>query len=146
VWLNCGIGITLNLLVFAGPIEIGAIFSVGAIGQYVAFLLPLALRVTLRSNFHKGPWNVGIFSLPCAITALTWGLVMIPVLCFPSTRGDNLTAATMNWTCVVYGGVMSGTLVWYAVSARHWFTGPKSTSDETKGGMFPRIEMQDISY
>ena len=31
----------------------------------------------------------------------------------------------MNWTCLVYGGPMLGILIWWAVSARHWFKGPK---------------------
>ena len=31
----------------------------------------------------------------------------------------------MNWTCLVYGGPMAAILIWYAVSARHWFKGPK---------------------
>lgn len=37
----------------------------------------------------------------------------------------------MNWTCVVYGGVMMIVLVWYAVDARKWFRGPK-VFDQTK--------------
>jgi hypothetical protein len=117
-------------LVLAGPVEIGAIFSVGAIAQYVAFFVPLALRVMCRPNFQNGPWNLGAFSLPCNIIAIAWILLMIPVLCFPSTNGSDLTGATMNWTCVVYGGVMSAALLWYSISARYWFTGPKVTVEE----------------
>jgi hypothetical protein len=73
---------------------------------------------------------MGVFSLPCNIIAIGWTLLMIPVLCFPSTNGANLTAATMNWTCVVYGGVMAAALLWYGISARHWFAGPKTTVEE----------------
>ena len=31
----------------------------------------------------------------------------------------------MNWTCLVYGGPMLGAMIWWVVSARHWFKGPK---------------------
>jgi hypothetical protein len=31
----------------------------------------------------------------------------------------------MNWTCLVYGAPMLGALIWYFVSARKWFKGPK---------------------
>jgi hypothetical protein len=31
----------------------------------------------------------------------------------------------MNYTCLIYGGVMSLALLWYAVDARKWFKGPK---------------------
>jgi amino acid transporter len=126
VWLNCSIGIVLNLLVFAGPIAIGTIFSAGSIAQYTAFLIPLSLRAIFRrSDFRPGPWNMGVFSLPCTVLAIAWVLLVIPVLSFPANNGANLNAASMNWTCVLYGGVMSSALVWYGISARHWFKGPK---------------------
>ena len=32
---------------------------------------------------------------------------------------------TMNWTALVYGAPMLYALVWWFISARHWFTGPK---------------------
>ncbi len=31
----------------------------------------------------------------------------------------------MNYTCLLYGGVMSLALLWYAIDARKWFKGPK---------------------
>lgn len=31
----------------------------------------------------------------------------------------------MNWTCLVYGAPMLFVLIWWAVSARKWFKGPK---------------------
>lgn len=31
----------------------------------------------------------------------------------------------MNWTCLVYGAPMTGALIWWVVSARKWFKGPK---------------------
>jgi len=31
----------------------------------------------------------------------------------------------MNYTVLVYFGVMAVTVLWYAVSARKWFKGPK---------------------
>lgn len=31
----------------------------------------------------------------------------------------------MNWTCLVYGAPMLGILIWWFISARKWFKGPK---------------------
>ena len=31
----------------------------------------------------------------------------------------------MNWTCLVYGTPMLGVLIWWVVSAKKWFKGPK---------------------
>ena len=50
---------------------------------------------------------------------------MVPVLCFPATKGSDLNAQNMNYTCLIYGGVMGLAILWYAIDARHWFKGPK---------------------
>ena|SRR6266496_1583467 len=126
VWFDALIGILLNLLVFAGPVAIGAIFSIGAIAQYIAFIIPVAIRVIfVRDNFRPGPWNLGKLSRPCGFIALAWVLLIVPVLCLPAVRGANLSPPLMNWTCLVYGGPMLIANVWYAVDARKWFKGPK---------------------
>jgi amino acid transporter len=44
VWFNTTIGILLTLLIFGGPVTIGAIFSVGAIAAFVAFTIPIFIR------------------------------------------------------------------------------------------------------
>jgi amino acid transporter len=124
VWFDCLIGCLLNLLVFGGPVAIGAIFSIGAIAQYIAFILPVAIRVIfVRDNFRPGPWNLGKFSRPCGFIALGWVILIVPVLCFPAIAVP--APSLMNWTCLVYGGPMLMALIWYAVDARKWFKGPK---------------------
>ena len=50
---------------------------------------------------------------------------MVPILCLPTVTGDDLDASGMNWTVLVYGGPMLGALIWWVVSARKWFKGPK---------------------
>ena len=126
VWFDVLIGILLNFLIFAGPIAIGAIFSIGAIAQYIAFILPIAIRVIfVRENFRAGPWNLGRLSCPIGIIALGWVALIVPILCFPKVKGSDLTPQLMNWTCLVYGGPMVLALIWYAIDARKWFRGPK---------------------
>lgn len=53
--------------------------------------------------------------------ACSWVVFIIPILCFPAVKGSDLTVLTMNYTCLIYGGVMFLAMVWYAVSARHWY-------------------------
>jgi amino acid transporter len=104
VWFNTSVGILLLLLIFGGSVAIGAIFSVGAIAAYVAFTIPIFIRVFfVGDRFRRGPWHLGKFSKPVGICACSFILVMMPILCFPAYRGDNLTASLMNWTVVVYG-------------------------------------------
>ncbi|KAK5267542.1 GABA/polyamine transporter, partial [Exophiala xenobiotica] len=65
VWFNCVIGILLTLLLFGGEVAIGAIFSVGAIGAFVAFTIPITIRTFFVGNrFRRGPWHLGKYSYP----------------------------------------------------------------------------------
>lgn len=111
---------------FASPIAIGAVFSMGAIAQYVAFVFPVALKLfSSRGKFRPGPWNLGIYSTPVGILACSFVFLMIPVLCFPAARGKDLNRDTMNYTCLIYGGSMGLAGTWYAVDTRRWFKGPR---------------------
>lgn len=125
VWFNTSVGICLLLLIFGGTVAIGAIFSVGAIAAYIAFTIPIFIKTFfVGDRFRRGPWHLGRFSKPIGMMACSFILVMMPILCFPSVRGGDLTLQLMNWTVVVYGGPMSFVLIWWFVSAHKWFKGP----------------------
>ena len=169
VWFNTVIGVLLTLLIFGGPVAIGAIFSIGAIAAFVAFTIPIAIRVFCMGNrFRPGPWHLGRWSMPIGIAACSFVVVMVPVLCLPSLRGADLeyvytfvnvillffirshvcqenyyepkanysfpSPTSMNWTALVYGAPMLYALVWWVVSARHWFKGPKVNIDHKMFG------------
>ncbi|KAK3113306.1 GABA/polyamine transporter [Teratosphaeriaceae sp. CCFEE 6253] len=126
VWFNNAVGCLLLLLIFGGGLAIGAIFSIGALAAFVAFTTPIFIRVFFVGNrFRPGPWNLGKFSIPIGCIASAFVALMVPILCFPSGRGSDLNAASMNWTCVVYGGPMAIITIWWFVDARKWFKGPK---------------------
>lgn len=126
VVLNTIVGILLNLLIFAGPLAIGSIFSIGAIGAYVAFTVPVTLRTFVVGNrFKPGPWNLGRYSKASGIVATAFTVLMAPILCFPTVKGKDLNAQSMNWTVVVYGGPMALAMIWWFAGARKWFKGPK---------------------
>ncbi|QSZ37151.1 hypothetical protein DSL72_009245 [Monilinia vaccinii-corymbosi] len=125
VWFNTAIGCLLLLLVFGGSIAIGAIFSLGAIAAYVAFIIPIFIRVFfVDGRFRRGPWHLGKFSKPVGIASSAFILVMIPILCLPAYKGSDLTAGLMNWTVAVYFAPMSMIIIWWFVSAHKWFNGP----------------------
>jgi amino acid transporter len=55
VWFCQTIGSLLGLLMFASPVAIGAVFSLGAIAQYIAFITPIALKLFVVGNkFRPG--------------------------------------------------------------------------------------------
>lgn len=103
VCFNAIIGIILLLLIFAGDVAISAIFSIGAVSGYIAFTIPIFIKTFFVGNrFRRGPWHLGAASAPCGVIASVFTLVIIPIMCFPSVKGSNLTLEYMNWTCLVY--------------------------------------------
>ncbi|EME43597.1 hypothetical protein DOTSEDRAFT_89404 [Dothistroma septosporum NZE10] len=135
VWLNCSLGCLLLLLIFGGEYSIGAIFSIGACAAFVAFTVPIFIRVFfVGTRFRTGPWNLGRFSIPIGAIASGFVALMVPILCLPSTTGKDLTPDLMNWTSVVYGGPMVLITIWWIVSARKWFKGPKVNLDHLMHG------------
>lgn len=125
VWFNTLVGILLLLLIFGGA-AIDAIFSIGALASYIAFTTPIFIKtVFVGSNFRRGPWHLGWFSLPSGVISCCFVLVMMPILCFPTVNGDDLTPDMMNWTCLVYGAPMLFVIVWFYIDAYKWFKGPK---------------------
>lgn len=150
VWFNTSVGILLLLLIFGGTVAIGAIFSVGAIAAYVAFTIPIFIRVFfVGDRFRRGPWHLGKFSKPIGSMACAFILVMMPILCFPSVKGNDLTAQLMNWTVVVYGGPMTVVILWWFISARKWFKGPVINVEHQmlgrEGGVLDGVEDKNIS-
>ncbi|KAJ5805037.1 hypothetical protein N7474_010924 [Penicillium riverlandense] len=126
VIINAVLGILMCLLILAGDVAIGALFSIGAIAQFVAFAIPIFIRVFFVGNrFRKGPWHLGRFGPYIGAIGCSFVLLMVPILCLPSVRGSDLTADMMNWTCLVWGGPMLAVTIWYIVDAHRWFKGPK---------------------
>jgi len=91
VWFNVVIGICLTLLIFGGPYAIGAIFSIAAVAAFVAFTIPIFIRVFFVGNrFRAGPWNLGKFSMPIGAAACAFVALMVPILMLPSSTGSKL--------------------------------------------------------
>ena len=122
VWFNTVIGILLTLLIFAGEVAIGAIFSIAAIAAFVAFTIPITIRTFfVGTRFRQGPWHLGKWSYPIGVAATCFTSLMIPVLCLPAVTGSDLNSSLMNWTCLVWGAPMTMILIWWVVSAHKWY-------------------------
>ncbi|KAL9632199.1 MAG: hypothetical protein Q9164_005468 [Protoblastenia rupestris] len=126
VWFNTVIGILMTLLIFGGAIAVGALFSIAAVAAFVAFTIPIFIRVFFVANrFRPGPWHLGKFSMPIGTAACAFVALMVPILMLPSSTGVDLDPTVMNWTCLVWGAPMFMVILWWIFGARKWFKGPK---------------------
>ncbi|THG93276.1 hypothetical protein EW026_g7921 [Hermanssonia centrifuga] len=131
VWFCCVFAILLGLLAFAGTSAINAVFSLSVVALYIAYSIPISARFLGQNDFKPGPFNLGVFSGPIALTAVLWMAFMGFVFLFPSTPHPN--TAGMNYTVVVLFGTLFLSLVWYyfpKYGGVHWFTGPIRTITE----------------
>jgi amino acid transporter len=133
VWLAAGAAFLLGVpsLYQVGGTSVAflAIVSIGTVGLYVAYAIPIYLRLRAGNNFRPGPWNLGKWSKPIGITAVVW-VVIITILFFSPAFSPWTTGVNFNWAGPVFVAVMAAVFIWFAVSARKWFKGPKIEGDE----------------
>ena len=105
----------------------GAVTSIAVIGLYIAYLTPVFLRRINGKAFVPGPWVLGKYGAIIGWIAIVWVVFICIILCLPqfSWKGAASFNAWFNYTPVVLAVVIGFAGVWYAVSARKWFKGPK---------------------
>ncbi len=98
-----------------------AITSIAVIGLYIAYALPILLRV-MAKDFKTGPWHLGAWSKPIGWIAVVW-VALISVL-FMLPTATPITINSFNYTPVVVLGTFLIITIWWFAGARVWFKGP----------------------
>ncbi|MGW5671019.1 amino acid permease, partial [Micromonospora sp. NPDC003776] len=96
--------------------------SIAVIGLYIAYVAPVFLR-RRTPDFAVGPWNLGRWSGPVGWTAIVWVAIICVLFVLPTS--SPVTAGTFNYTIVAVGVVLGAAWLWWILSARRWFTGPR---------------------
>ncbi len=117
------------------PMAFYAVVSVAVIGLYAAFAIPIFLRWRMGDDFEPGAWTIGkhykwMCPLALAEIAVTSFYFILPL--YPAGwPGDaNYSPWLMNYAPILTGGTLILLTIWWNVSAKNWFTGPKHTIDE----------------
>jgi amino acid transporter len=116
------------------PVAFYAVTSIAVIGLYLAFAIPIWLRWRHGDRFEAGSWNNGAkykWMNPIAVAEI---IIVSLCLMLPFVPAANPFSDAFDWKFVNYAPVITvGALViltiWWQVSARHWFTGPKHNID-----------------
>jgi len=117
------------------PVAFYAVVSVTVIGLYLAFLIPIMLRLRLGDRFVPGPWTLGrkykvlgwIASIEIIIICIYFILPIVPA---GVPWSDKFTWSAVNYAPLAVGGVVLLVGLWWLLSARKWFTGPIRNVDE----------------
>ncbi|HEX5643225.1 MAG TPA: amino acid permease [Thermoleophilia bacterium] len=102
-----------------------AVTSIAVIGLYISYLTPVFLRRINPGVFEPGPWKLSKTWGPIINwIAIIWVVFIVILLMLPQYSPGN-TVETFNYAPVAVLVVVGGAGLWFAVSARKWFKGPK---------------------
>ena len=130
-----GIAMTLPALYKSSagvPTAFYAVVSVCVISLYLAFMIPIFLRLKAGSNFKVGEWNLGSKYKWMGVLAVGEIIIISIYFILPTSPAGTPGDKSFSWTAVNYAPILTGGIllllwIWWHLSAKKWFTGPKST-------------------
>ncbi|MGA3152424.1 MAG: amino acid permease [Streptosporangiaceae bacterium] len=123
IWLAAASALILGLPYLWNATAYAAVTSIAVIGLYIAYVLPTFLRLRQGASFQRGPWHLGRWSYPVGIIAVVW-VVFITIL-FMLPTASPIHWGNFNYTVIAVAVVLGFAGIYWLVSARHWFTGPR---------------------
>ncbi|GAA4079156.1 amino acid permease [Streptomyces hundungensis] len=123
VWLAAACALVLIIPGWWSHTAFTAIVSVNVVGLYLAYGVPIFLRLRLN-DFQPGPWNLGRWGRPVAAIAVIW-IVLSSVL-FMLPQVSPITVDSFNYAPIALGVVLLIATVWWFATARRRFQGPVS--------------------
>ena len=103
--------------------------AIAVIGLYIAFVIPVFLRIRLGDKFEHGAWSLGKHYKWIGWTAICWVALITVLFSLPLFYDGLPWSANFQWTLTNYtilwflgiGIVVGG---WWFLSAHKWFKGP----------------------
>ncbi|KAL1854151.1 polyamine transporter tpo5 [Paecilomyces lecythidis] len=126
VWFVVFFSICLNCIAIGSTQTATAIFNVTAPALDLSYIsVILAHQIYKRKvKFIEGPFTLGRWGAPLNLIAITWVLFISMILFFPPSKP--VTVANMNYAVCVAAFIAIFALVWWWVSARWKYTGPRT--------------------
>jgi choline transport protein len=126
------IGITGTITCLLSLINIGsatvfnAIVSLTVAGFFGSYLIPFSLflykRIKYPEEVPPGPWSLGRWGVVVNTFAIVWSVIIMFFSFWPT--GVPVTPVNMNWSCVLWSGVVLFALGFWWVHGRRVYCGP----------------------
>ncbi len=123
IWFAAVGAFILGLPYLWNPAAYYAVTSIATIGLYIAYGMPILLRLLNGEKFQRGPWHLGRWSYLIGWVAVAW-IVFIAIL-FVLPQLSPITLQNFNYAIVAVGVVMLYAAGYWFLSAKNWFKGPK---------------------
>jgi hypothetical protein len=124
--------------------------SVGTTALYIAFILPVILRMRKGDSFEPGAWTLGKHRKWINPIAILWvGFISI-VFMLPTSPGGMPWRDGWDWNLANYAPVtILGCFIlfggWWVLSAKHWFKGPVRMGTEEELQQLEAAEEKDFA-
>ena len=121
------------------PVAFFAVVSIGVVGLYLAFAVPIYYRWKAGDSFAVGKWNLRGHHKWMAPVAVIEIIVTSIIALFPTSIGgvpwvDDFEWKFVNYTPILVGTVLILLYVYWHVSVKKWFTGPIKQVELTDSG------------
>ncbi|MEA2505801.1 MAG: hypothetical protein QOH48_419 [Actinomycetota bacterium] len=123
IWLATVGAFILGVPYLWSPVAYFAVTSIAVIGLYIAYAIPILLRLINDEAFVRGPWHLGAWSKPIGWIAVAWVVFISILFCLPQV--SPVTASTFNYASIAVAVVLLGSGGYWFLSAHKWFSGPK---------------------
>ncbi len=123
VWLAAACPLVLVIPGWWSHTAFTAIVSVNVVGLFLAYGVPIFLRLRLN-DFQPGPWNLGRYGKLVAGVAVAW--IVISNVLFMLPQASPITPASFNYAPIALAVVLLIATVWWFATARRRFQGPVS--------------------
>jgi amino acid transporter len=112
-----------------GVVAYVAVTSIATIGLYIAYAIPIYLRLREGDEWEPGEWTLGRWYRPIGTIACLWVLFISVLFILPTLPGGipfkhGFTWVDVNYAVIAVAGTLLLTGGWWLVSARRWFKGP----------------------
>ncbi|KAJ1332069.1 choline transport protein [Microdochium nivale] len=115
----------LSLINIGSPVALNNITSLSTsalLSTYIASISCIVWRRATGQPMLKSPFSLGKWGLPINIASVVFLCLIFVITFMPSV--PNPTPDLMNWTVLIYGGVMVGSVVYFVFRGRHRYAGP----------------------
>ncbi|CZT04966.1 related to GABA transport protein [Rhynchosporium agropyri] len=120
----------LCLINIGSSAAFNAIVSITTASFFTSYAIPTALLLhkrlrndPVKDNIHWGPWKMGPVLGPIVnVCALIYSAIAMFFSFWPSTA--NVTLQNMNWSALIWGGVIIFSMIFYVVRGKNNFKWP----------------------
>ncbi len=123
--------------------------SIAVIGLYIAFILPVILRLRLGTRFEHGAWSLGNWHKLIDWIAIIWVTLICLLFIAPIAPAGIPWNADFDWNVLNYAPLTVGGAFllfggWWVLSAKNWFKGPVRMGTDAELELLEEEEAKDF--